>query len=120
MNRITSLIILLGASTLAGCAWVQTPKEYANSHGYRPVDLQGKEYYCRLEQPEVQGPPLTGVSCLTRTQLSAVTARANAAPMGSGGLPLDGAMSFESPGIIDNGASTYVNGMGLTGFSGPR
>jgi hypothetical protein len=124
-NRMKQIAILAGASVLAGCAWVQTPKEYAFSQGYRPIDIQGDKYFCRREQPEVPGSPLTGVDCLTRAQLSARVAQLNSARFRSDGLPLFDAFSFGfdaysfgSPGAValDSGSAagnTFVNGRGL-------
>ena len=115
---LASLASLAGASVLAGCAWVQTPKEYAFSQGYRPIDIQGNRYFCRREQPQVPDSSLTGVDCLTRAQLSARGAQLNSARFRSDGLPLFDAFSFESQGAIglDSGSAagnTLVNGMGL-------
>jgi hypothetical protein len=121
MQRIANLSISLGALALVGCAWVQTPKEYAASHGYRSIDIQSKTYFCRREQPEVAGAPLVGVHCLTRPQLSAAVSRVNSARF-TAGLPFDaGAFYFESPGISTSSAdSTLVNGQGLFGLTGRR
>jgi hypothetical protein len=118
MKQIAILAGLAAASVLAGCAWVQTPKEYAVSHGYRPIDIQGNKYFCRREQPEVPGSPLTGVDCLTRAELSARVAQLNSARFRSDGPPLFDAFSFESQGVIglDSGSAagnSLVNGMGL-------
>jgi hypothetical protein len=118
MKQIAILASLTGVAVLSGCAWVQTPKEYAYSHGYRPIDIQGNKYFCRREQPEVPGSPLTAVDCLTRAQLSARVAQLNSAPFRSDGLPLFDAFSFGSPGTVglDSGSAagnSFVNGMGL-------
>jgi hypothetical protein len=118
MKQIAILASLAGVSVLAGCAWVQTPKEYAFSHGYRPIDIQGNKYFCRREQPEVPGSPLTGVDCLTRAQLSARVAQLNSARFRSDGLPLYDASSFGSQGAVglDSGSAadnSFVNGRGL-------
>ena len=118
MNQIAILASLAGASVLAGCAWVQTPKEYAFSHGYRPIDIQGNKYFCRREQPEVPGSPLIGVDCLTRAQLSARVAQLNSARFRSDGPPLFDAFSFGSQEAmgLDSGSAagnSLVNGMGL-------
>ena len=115
---LASLASLAGASVLAGCAWVQTPKEYAFSQGYRPIDIQGDKYFCRRDQPEVPGSPLIGVDCLTRAQLSARVAQLNSARFRSDGLPLFDVSSFGSPGTagLDSGSAagnTFVNGRGL-------
>jgi hypothetical protein len=117
-NRTKQIASLAGASILAGCAWVQTPKEYAFSHGYRPIDIQGNKYFCRRDQPEVSGSPLTGVDCLTRAQLSARVAQLNSAQFRSDGPPLFDAFSFGSQEAIglDSGSAagnSLVNGMGL-------
>jgi hypothetical protein len=117
-NRMKQIASLASASLLAGCAWVQTPKEYAFSHGYRPIDIQGNKYFCRREQPEVPGSPLTGVDCLTPAQLSARVAQLNSARFRSDGLPLFDASSFGSQGSVgldlSSGAdNTFVNGRGL-------
>ena len=119
-NRMKQIAILAGASVLAGCAWVQTPKEYAFSQGYRPIEIQGDKYFCRRDQPEVPGSPLIGVDCLTRAQLSARVAQLNSARFRSDGLPLidpylSDPYSFESPGLDSGSAAgnTFVNGRGL-------
>jgi hypothetical protein len=118
MKQIAILASLAGASVLAGCAWVQTPKEYAFSHGYRPIDIQGNKYFCRRDQPEVSGSPLTGVDCLTRAQLSARVAQINSARFRSDGLPLFDPYSFGSPGAVgvdsaSAAGNNFVNGRGL-------
>ena len=114
MDQITRLAILAGVAALAGCASVRTPKEYADSHGYRPIEIQGKEYFCRREQPEVPGSPLTGVSCLTRAQLSAMVARFNDAPFGSAAArPGTSQFGFETQGLGMTQGNELVNGQGL-------
>ncbi len=108
---------------LAGCAWVQTPKEYASSNGYRAVEIQNKQYFCRREQPEVQGSPAVGVNCLTQAQLSARVARLNSARF-TKGIPFNGPPSssgYEYPAADNSAAATFVNGQGLyNGVGVPR
>ena len=50
MRLFTNAFILAGASALVGCALIQTTEEYALSHGYRPIEIQDREYFCRRER----------------------------------------------------------------------
>ncbi len=121
IKQIASLAVPMAALSLVGCAWVQTPETYAFSNGYRPVEIQNKKYFCRREQPEVQGSPAVGVNCLTQAQLSAMVARLNSARF-TGGLPFETqSFGYEYPGAINSADSTFVNGQGLyNGVGVPR
>jgi hypothetical protein len=59
MKQVMNLSIIVGASALLGCASFQTADKYAISHGYQPTQIEGREYFCRLEQPAVAGEPQT-------------------------------------------------------------
>jgi hypothetical protein len=76
IKQVRILSILVGASALLGCASIQTTDEYAVSHGYQPTQIKGKDYFCRLEQPEVPGAPQSDspqrpsrAPCFTRFQM---------------------------------------------------
>ncbi len=69
IKQITSLVILVGASALVGCAsQVPTTDKWAISNGYQRVELKGKEYFCRQE-PVVTGSNRSRVACLRLAQL---------------------------------------------------
>jgi hypothetical protein len=126
MKQIANFAVLATASALAGCAGVQTPKEYAVSQGYSLVNVHGKKYYCRdREQPEVPGSPTAAVECLTRTQLSAKVAQLNSARFDNGGPPFDAQFSQFAV-VPDTSAwqgsnNSTASGMGLAnGVGAPR
>jgi hypothetical protein len=119
VKSIASLTVFIGASALVGCAWVQTPREYASANGYRAVDIHGDKYYCRREQPEVAGSPLVGVSCLTRTQLSARVAQLNSARFPSAGPAFGSSgFGFETQGLAIPNTNSMVNGSGMWSGTG--
>jgi len=88
MKQIMSLTILV-TSGLVGCASVQITNEYAASDGYRSVEIKGREYFCRREQPEVPGSPEIGVKCFTGWQFRGMVAGANYARLGLYGQQTD-------------------------------
>jgi hypothetical protein len=123
MKQIANFTVV--AAALTGCAGVQIPKEYAASHGYGLIDVHGKKYYCRRDQPEVPGSPMTGVECLTRAQLSARVAQLNSAPYANGGPSFDpSSLQFGiSPSAIPPSSAwqwTDSSAAGRNLYNGPR
>jgi hypothetical protein len=117
MKRIAGLTLLVGASTLVGCAWVQTPKEYAASNGYQLTNIKGEKYFCRSDQPPVPSTPVIGVDCLTRPQLSARVSALNSSHFRSDGPPFDGAaFGFQGGAIAPS--SGLVSGTGMYNGNG--
>ena len=117
MKQITGLIILAGASALGGCASVQTPHEYAYANGYRPIEIQGTEYFCRREQPAVPGSPLVGVKCLTAAQFRDLVARVNYADLGITGPQQPHNFDFTLAEPITPGPDIFATGRGPTLWS---
>ena len=66
IKQTAGLVILVGASALAGCATqVPTTSEWAISNGYQRAELQGKEYFCR-QQPAVTGSNQSKATCFSQ------------------------------------------------------
>jgi hypothetical protein len=119
-KQITGFVLFVGASALVGCASVQTTHEYANAHGYRPIEIQGTQYFCHRETAEVPGSPLSGVSCLTRSELTAKVVALNNARLGLEGpqLPFNG--PYNNPPAIAPGPDIFARGTGPTIYVPPR
>jgi len=69
LNQVTCLAILVGASSLIGCATkVPTTRQWGASQSFQQVNLKGKEYFCRPEPTNALSSS-TNVNCLTSLQL---------------------------------------------------
>jgi|SRR5665213_1799881 len=67
--QITGLIVFIGAISLNGCATKPlTTSQWGIAKGFQRVDLQGKEYFCRIKPTDAPS-NLSSVSCLTSLEL---------------------------------------------------
>jgi hypothetical protein len=71
INRIASVVILVGTAALVGCASDAViranTQRYATLHGFERVESNGKVDFCRFVQPDI-GQPLVR-RCLTEDQV---------------------------------------------------
>ena len=69
LNHITRFLMLIGAASLVGCATqIPTTSQWGISKGFQRVDLQGKEYFCRVK-PTSPPSNSSNVGCLRYGQL---------------------------------------------------
>src|SRR5689334_19297182 len=74
-RRLTSLITLVGILALVGCA--SASREYAKSHGYYPVRLNGTTFYCSPRPwiaDNASNDSSTAVNCLSLADIENVRA----------------------------------------------